>query len=420
MNDPQPAIPKIPQGPINVPAPSGNTLAGAAVPMHKEAAGNLAGGSGGGSATAPENESKESLAAKHRRVSDGARTPVLPDCCNLGIALRIVVPVNILAVVFALAGSGGIQDALTRVVDIALVLEPILLASLVTLCAVRKRVNGWKIHWQWLAALAVPALISLPVLWFGYRLLDGQPSVGSGLYWGGVRVLLVVSVTLAVVEFLRLRARAYSPSLSEARLQALQARIRPHFLFNSLNTVLGLMRSDPRRAERTLENLADLFRVFMRDTRELVPLDEEVVTCQQYLAIEQLRLGDRLQISWDLAEMAGDALLPSLLLQPLIENSVHHGIEPRTEPGEITIRISKPGERVRVEIVNPAAGATAPVRPGNQMALSNVRERLMLLYDMEAELKTTEDGGYFRLFLEFPYRKERRRRDVRRHFNPDR
>ena len=95
--------------------------------------------------------------------------------------------------------------------------------------------------------------------------------------------------------------------------------------------VLGLMRSDPRRAEATLENLADLFRVFMRDARELVPLDDEVVTCKEYLAIEQIRLGERLAVVWQLDQMPGDALLPSLLLQPLIENAVHHGIEPSSE-----------------------------------------------------------------------------------------
>jgi two-component system sensor histidine kinase AlgZ len=242
---------------------------------------------------------------------------------------------------------------------------------------------------------------------------------GAALWWIGMRAVLAASISYTLIEVLRLRARAYSPSLSEARLQALQARIRPHFLFNSLNTVLGLMRSEPRKAERTLEDLSDLFRVFMRDTRELVPLDEEVITCKQYLAIEQLRLGDRLAVDWDLDAMPGDALLPSLLLQPLIENAVHHGIETRTEPGDISIRIRLVGDRVRVEIVNPIA-QHAPTRPGNQMALSNVRERLMLLYDMEAELRTAEEGALFSLFLEFPYRKERRRRDVRRHFNPDR
>jgi two-component system sensor histidine kinase AlgZ len=158
----------------------------------------------------------------------------------------------------------------------------------------------------------------------------------------------------------------------------------------------------------------------MRDARELVPLDDEVLTCKEYLAIEQLRLTNRLKVVWDIDEMPGDALIPSLLLQPLLENAVHHGIEPRTVQGTLNIRITHPGDRVRVDIDNPIS-PTPPTRSGNQMALSNVKERLMLLYDMEADLKTFVHEERFHLQLEFPYRKERRRRDVRRHhIHPDR
>ncbi|MEI7446000.1 MAG: histidine kinase [Burkholderiales bacterium] len=333
--------------------------------------------------------------------------------------LRTLVPLNVAALLAACVTSGGPIDAGSRFLSIAMLLEPVTLASLLLLCPLRRIVNGWPLRWQWAVALGVPfglaALAAVAVRGVAAPDLAADEAV----WWVGSRALTAAAVSWAFIEYFRLRARAFSPSFSEARLQALQARIRPHFLFNSLNAVLGLMRSDPRRAEATLENLADLFRVFMRDARELVPLDDEVVTCKEYLAIEQLRLGERLQVSWQLDQMPGDALLPSLLLQPLIENAVHHGIEPNADPGTIEIVISRPGERVRVEIVNPLA-PTPPVRPGNQMALSNVRERLMLLYDMEAELKTGVDNGRFRVLLEFPYRKERRRRDVRRYFDPDR
>lgn len=335
----------------------------------------------------------------------------------MGIALRVLVPLNAAAVLLALALGAADATAPDRLLDILMVLEPAVLVSLATLCALRRRVNGLARPVQWAVGLGVPALVTLLISLLSASVLIPETGPLATAFWAGVRGLTACALAALAIEFFRLRALSFSPSLSEARLQALQARIRPHFLFNSLNTVLGLMRGDPRRAEYTLENLADLFRVFMRDTRELVPLDEEVVTCQQYLAIEQLRLGDRLQVQWQVEQMPGDALLPSLLLQPLIENAVHHGIEPREVPGEVVIAITRPGDRVRVEIVNPASEG-APVRPGNQMALSNVRERLMLLYDMEAELKTLVEEEQFRLVLEFPYRKERRRRDVRRHFNP--
>jgi two-component system sensor histidine kinase AlgZ len=358
-------------------------------------------------------------AAKARRQSEGGVAPVIPDTCNLGIALRVLVPLNLLAVLAAVAASSGPFDALYRFLALAALVEPVALATLPALCAARRVVNGLAVEVQWGVAIGVPVLLTALVALVLQRLVEPSLPAAGVLWWVGVRMLVAGCVAWGFVELFRLRARAYSPSFSEARLQALQARIRPHFLFNSLNAVLGLMRSDPRRAEATLENLADLFRVFMRDARELVPLDDEVVTCKEYLAIEQIRLGERLRVVWQLDSMPGDALLPSLLLQPLIENAVHHGIEPSSETGTIEIVVTRPGERVRVEIVNPIA-ATPPVRAGNQMALSNVRERLMLLYDMEAELRTGVEDGRFRLVLEFPYRKERRRRDVRRYFDPDR
>jgi two-component system sensor histidine kinase AlgZ len=357
---------------------------------------------------------------KARRQTEGAPAPVIPDCCNIGVCLRTIAILNGAAIALAIAVAPGLASIWPRLLSIALILEPSLLLSLAALCIVRKWANGQHLNLQWAVALALPALITALVA-FAFASAAYEPGALSQnrLLWVTTRALAAAVIAAAMYEYFRLRARAYAPSFSEARLQALQARIRPHFLFNSLNTVLGLIRSDPRLAEHTLENLADLFRVFMRDARELVPLDDEVITCKEYLAIEQLRLSNRLKVVWDIDEMPGDALLPSLLLQPLLENAVHHGIEPRMDEGVISIRITKPGDRVRVEIDNPIS-ATPAVRPGNQMALSNVRERLMLLYDMEAELKTGPQGENFRLHLEFPYRKERRRRDVRRNFNPDR
>jgi two-component system sensor histidine kinase AlgZ len=356
---------------------------------------------------------------KARRQSEGAKPPLIPDTCNVGIALRIAGLVHLGALVVVLAPSRGPEDLLPALGVLLILLEPVLIISLAGLCMARKVVNGWARHWQWATAVGLPvacmALLGAAALpW-----LQPEASLSDRIWWFAVRLSIVAGATVALVEFFRLRARAYSPSFSEARLQALQARIRPHFLFNSLNAVLGLMRSDPRRAEGTLENLADLFRVFMRDARDLVALDDELITCKEYLSIEQLRLGERLKVQWHLDDMPGDALLPSLLLQPLLENAVHHGIEPSAETGVIEISATRIADRVRVEILNPLL-AEQPVRPGNQMALSNVRERLMLLYDMEAELKTSAQAGVYRVELELPYRKERRKRDVRRHFDLDR
>ncbi len=352
-----------------------------------------------------------------RRLTDGADFPVVPDCCNMGTVVRVLVPLNFGALlVLWLAHAGG--GARWPVLETVLNVNATAAASLLLLCMARRFVNGAPRPVQWSVALGVPALLTVAV-----SLVDVDPArmadVETSRFALVPRVLCAVALAWGLIEFLRLRQLSLQPSQAEGRLQALQARIRPHFLFNSLNTVLGLMRHDPRKAERTLENLADLFRVFMKDSRELVPLDDEVLLCKEYLTIEKLRLADRLSVRWELDDMPGDALLPSLLLQPLVENAVHHGIEPSASHGEILVSISRSGDRVRVEIVNPVP-QSAPKRPGNHMALSNVRERLDLTFDVEGQLETSSAGGRFSVTVQFPYRKERRRRDARRSIDPDR
>jgi len=352
-----------------------------------------------------------------RRLTDGADFPVIPDCCNLGTVARVLVPLNLCALLVVwLAQASGSPP--WSVLETVLHVNAAAAASLLLLCVLRRFVNGARRPVQWSVALGVPALLTIAV-----SLVDAGSapplSPGDVLLSLAPRLLGAVALAWVFIEFLRLRQLSLQPSQAEGRLQALQARIRPHFLFNSLNTVLGLMRSDPRKAERTLENLADLFRVFMKDSRELVPLDDEVLLCKEYLTIEKLRLADRLAVRWEIDDMPGDALLPSLLLQPLVENAVHHGIEPSAGRGEIVISVSRSGDRVRVEIVNPVP-ESAPKRVGNHMALSNVRERLDLTFDVEGQLETSSADGRFRVTVQFPYRKERRRRDVRRSIDPDR
>lgn len=405
MSDPGPTVPHAAATP-DLTMPRGAVVAAPGAPG--PAAG--AGGRGAAAGTAAE------LGPPRRRVTDGADLPVLPDCCNLGTIVRVLLPVNVGVLLLswllpaAAASSWPLLETFLRVNAAAA-------ASMLLLCPLRRLVNG-KPRWlQWSAGLGVPALVTAAVV------LASAPAPGPGAFalaaWLAPPVLVATAIAWVLIEYLRLRQLSLQPSQAEGRLQALQARIRPHFLFNSLNTVLGLMRSDPRKAERTLENLADLFRVFMKDSRELVPLDDEVLLCKEYLTIEKLRLADRLMVRWELDGMPGDALLPSLLLQPLVENAVHHGIEPNQEPGEIRVAIARSGDRVRVEIANPLPDSP-PARPGNHMALSNVRERLDLTFDVEGQLETTTADGQFRVTVHFPYRKERRRRDARRPFDPHR
>jgi two-component system, LytTR family, sensor histidine kinase AlgZ len=217
-------------------------------------------------------------------------------------------------------------------------------------------------------------------------------------YW-----LFSGSATTLLLGYFFLRNRAFSPALAEARLQALQARIRPHFLFNSINAVLSLVREEPKRAEHALEDMADLFRVLMADNRKLSTLANEIALCRQYLALEELRLGDRLKIVWDIEPDLDHALLPPLLLQPLVENAVYHGVEPAIEPGVIEINVRRVGSQIEVMLRNPFLPAQDH-HIGNKMALSNIRERLALHFDVEAELLSRASGNTYEVRIRMPLR----------------
>jgi two-component system sensor histidine kinase AlgZ len=229
-------------------------------------------------------------------------------------------------------------------------------------------------------------------------------TVGANVPPDLARTLAICAlVTAALLGYFRLLTKAFSPALAEARLQALQARIRPHFLFNSLNAVLALIRRDPKRAERALEDLADLFRTLMADPRSFVRLADEITLLERYAELEQLRLGERLRITWELDAAPSDALLPPLVLQPLLENAVYHGVEPGTTIGEVVVHIERRGDRVLARIENPYIEAEQQ-RAGNRMALDNIRERLALFFDAEARLETRTANGRFRVEIEMPYR----------------
>jgi two-component system sensor histidine kinase AlgZ len=330
-------------------------------------------------------------------IRQNPRPTRLPDFGNLGVMLRSLLAVNLLALCAALARNAELARLPQELVEFAALVEPPLIACVVLLYAMGNRLAGLPYG----AALAVVAAACALVSALFHVLLTppGLPlaDLPRAALWGA-------AAALAVLLYFDLRNRAFSPAVAEARLMALTARIRPHFLFNSLNAVLGVMRSDPRRAEQALEELSDLFRVLMAENRELVTLDEEFALCRQYLELENLRLGDRLCVSWDIDACPPDAQVPPLMLQPLLENAVYHGVEPSPQPATVTVRATYEGEQIRIVLSNPYHGENAH-HTGNRMALDNIRERLMLFYDLEAGLETEAKDGLFQVTIRLPYRK---------------
>jgi two-component system sensor histidine kinase AlgZ len=207
------------------------------------------------------------------------------------------------------------------------------------------------------------------------------------------------------VASLELRVSSRMPAAAAARLEELQARIRPHFLFNTLNSAIALVRHEPAKAETMLEDLSELFRQALADPDESTTLGSEIALAQRYLAIEQVRFGDRLRIRWQLDPAASAAHLPPLLLQPLVENAVKHGIEPSPEGGKLRIRTERRGAMVRVEVVNslpPLRWADEPLQRGHGIALNNVRSRLALLHDVQAQFRAGVERDSYRVVIDVP------------------
>lgn len=322
----------------------------------------------------------------------------LPDARNLGVLLRILLGVNALAALASLLLADDGPAWGERLLTAALWVEPLLAVNLGLLAALQTPLRRLplRLGQGLLLALAMASAAGLAQAMFAAGLLNVPLAWRAALLAGGVALL--------VLGYFELRAQALPPALAEARLQALTARIRPHFLFNSLNAVLSLIRDDPRRAESALENLADLFRALLRDNRELAPLSDEIALCRQYLDIEKLRLGERLQVVWSIAEVPDDALVPPLLLQPLLENAIYHGVEACTGPATVSITFRRDGRQLLIELDNPCPPG-AHKHPGQGMALANIRERLALIYDLEASLASEARAGHYRLRIALPLRR---------------
>lgn len=326
----------------------------------------------------------------------------LPDWRNFGVVLRILLGVNLLCLAAALLQVGELNGWIRQYIQLAAWVEVPLLAVLGFLAGVRNLLWRLSLRLGQLVILAVGATAGAMQfdLWRWMGLVE--PLIGS--IW---RAAIIGAMLAGILLFyLELRARAYSPAVAEARLLALNARIRPHFLFNSLNAVLSLIRAEPRRAEEALETLSDLFRAALRDPREWLPLSDEIALCRQYLDMEKLRLGERLRVEWSIADVPLDMVMPPLMLQPLVENAVYHGVEPVAEGGVVEIAFARQGEELLMSVQNPRHTTTANAK-GNHMALANIRERLALYYDLEARLSIEEQENTYRVCIHLPCRTKR-------------
>jgi two-component system sensor histidine kinase AlgZ len=332
----------------------------------------------------------------------------IPDFC----APRMVFAVVLIAEIVALTLSLARPDApfLTELARISMFLQWLGLTSAALLCYTRR----------WLARLSVPGaslavfaltlantvLISELALWLGTRVGPGLfPQDQGPFLLRNAGISIIVTGLLLRYFFVTHQWQRHLKAEAHSRIQALQARIRPHFLFNSMNTIAALTRSDPQRAEEAVEDLADLFRATLRDSHSPLRLKEELELTRIYQRIEAVRLGERLKVAWEVAELPMRAFVPGLTIQPLLENAIYHGIEPLAGGGTVTVAGRVVADEIELVVTNPVADkqSAGEERTGNRIALDNIKQRLDLAYGGRGSLTVEQEPGLYRVRVRFPY-----------------
>lgn len=339
---------------------------------------------------------------KERSIKQNAHQDVIPNFRNLGVILRILLLCNALAILKSFIDAVDIADVLNHMLRISALLSPVLFASLLLLAAVLPWLRRYT--YQQSVVIINVLVVAVTLLVYDAGSSVYQPFAIEAEYFDLFQYAMIsVMVCGVLLMYFHLRSQVLSRGLHEARLQVLRARIRPHFLFNAINAVLSIVRAQPKQAETALEDMADLFRVAMAETHDLVPLGQEIKLAKQYLALERMRLGERLSVVWELGGVPMDALIPPLLLQPLLENAVYHGIEPMQQGGHINIRFKCSSTELNLVVVNPCVKDQKQRHLGNKMALQNIRERLELLFDVEARYWVESADDSYKVEITLPY-----------------
>ncbi len=332
----------------------------------------------------------------------------IPDLCNVQAVLFLVLVAELLAFVLELA-DGSLRTFSWQSFSLtSLFVQWSVLLSAALLCQIRPGLIDWPLPKAaslcYCVILAVVASTSI----FGQWLLNGVLS-GSGNWsidgWQLTTDVLICAVLAGIILryfYLTQQLRLNQKAELQARIQALQSRIRPHFLFNSMNIIASLIAVDQEAAEEAVEDLAGLFRASLAEVETEVTLAEELELCRRYARIEQLRLGQRLQMDWQLDQVSHAIKIPSLTLQPLVENAIYHGIQQLPQGGVVTIRAEIEAGMLTLSVINPVMENTRSDVEGNQLAQDNIHRRLQALYGPKAGLSTQMLGGDHHAVISYP------------------
>ena len=330
----------------------------------------------------------------------------VPDLCRVRGVFMLVVTSELLVLVLS------IVQAESRWIDwnyfglLSLFVQWTVLTSAALICLLRRWLSGLTVPRSTAVIVSIVLLDVLAFSLFADSVLHPRPGVEA---WQGVakKLLLAMLITLMVLRYFYLQFQWQQQREAEmqARLTALQARIHPHFLFNSMNTIASLITINPERAEDAVLDLSELFRASLRNGDRLIPLADELDLCRRYLAIEKLRLEDRLTVDWHIENGLDQQAIPPLTLQPLVENAIYHGIQPRPNGGTVKVEAYRKGPSVYLMVQNPRPAPDQSGHDGNRMALANIQSRLHALFGEPAVLKHSHQNDIYTVTLRLPWQK---------------
>ena len=340
---------------------------------------------------------------------DSADTQVyLPDFCAAGTLFIILLVAELVAIVLTLAAHAPAGEFLLVLSKTSFFVLWLAILGTAVMCKMRRWLESAGKTRAFVISFLVLVLLCLavaeiawqiPVRVAGITIIDDTH--GDFL----LRTVAISSIIIALAMRYLYVSSEWRRSIvleAQARISALQALIRPHFLFNSMNTIASLTRTDPRQAEEAVEDLSDLLRASLSSTRNRTTLKEELEVAAIYNRIEKLRLGERLSVRWDIGDLPMRARIPSLTIQPLIENAIYHGIELLPDGGEVVVAGKRDGKFLCITVTNPVAPGKARDKDGNKMALANIRQRFELAYGSRAEVNVDQSEDSYSVALRFP------------------
>lgn len=332
----------------------------------------------------------------------------LPDFCAAATVFIVVLIAELVAILLTLAAHDSPGAFLVRLAKNSLFILWLALLSSAVMCLFRGQLESAGKTRAFVVSFIVIELLCLVLAELSYHLSWWFPdfiTVADTHARFLARTFAISSILIGLAMRYLYVSSEWRRSIvleAQARVSALQALIRPHFLFNSMNTIASLTRSDPKQAEEAVEDLSDLLRANLGASGDRSTLKQELEVAAIYQRIEKLRLGNRLRVRWDVNDLPMRALIPSLTIQPLLENAIYHGVELLPEGGDVIVAGRRDGDTIEITMSNPVADGGGRSTPGNKMALANIRQRFELAYGNRGTVDVEAEGSSYCVRLRFP------------------